>query len=245
MSPEDEREAAKATLLDAETREIRHECLSRLAQGLDRVGNLLRVAGALFGRSPAPGIPPDPQLVGLGYVATTAASLSNGVLLLHDAGNSYAAAALTRQIVETEYLGWAFAEDQAEAGAWLLSSKKDRISRWQPRHLRERSDGRFRGTDYGQHCEKGGHPTPDGCRFFFNGDEQLRCAGVLVDALLHGRSTWRYLMTAVDLHAGTIGLTLDDLLPEEERRLAHNAVESWWDFDPFVPFFRARWLTAG
>lgn len=239
------RAAARAALLDPEVREIRHECLQRLAEGLEWAGNVLRIAGTMVGRSPSPGVPPDPRLVGMGYVANTASSLLHGALMLHDAGNGYATAALVRQVVETEYLAWAFAEDQEEAGAWLVSSQSDRISRWQPKHIRKRSAGRFRGKDYGDHCEKGGHPTPVGCRFFFTDGADVRTAGLLVDSLLHGRSTWRYLMTGVDLHAATLGVAPDVLLSYKDRTPAHNAVESWWDYDPFKPYFLMNGVVSG
>jgi hypothetical protein len=106
----------------------------------------------------------DDSLVSLGYLCETAASLIVGAMQLLDDANCYAGAALNRQLVEVEYLAWAFGEDQEEAALWLRSSRDDRLQRWQPRHLRQRSQGRFRGADYAQHCELGGHPTPQGVR---------------------------------------------------------------------------------
>jgi hypothetical protein len=75
---------------------------------------------------------------------------------LLDNGNLYAAAALLRQLVEVEYLAWAFAEDDEEAAAWLRSTKEERTKFWQPRltSLGKRSAGRFKGG-FLQH-----HPVP-------------------------------------------------------------------------------------
>lgn len=32
---------------------------------------------------------------------------------------------------------------------------------WMPRHLWSKSEGRFGAKDYQDHCERGGHPTPE------------------------------------------------------------------------------------
>lgn len=98
--------------------------------------------------------------VGLSIVVQVAGELTGGALLLLGNQNEYGAVALLRQLVEVEYLAWAFAEDEAEATSWLRASKEERQKSWQPRHMRERSEGRFRGVDYSMHCELGGHPTP-------------------------------------------------------------------------------------
>jgi hypothetical protein len=99
--------------------------------------------------------------VGLAIVAEIAAELISGTLTLLDQDGLYGAAALLRQLVEVEYLCWAFAEDEDEAKRWMRSDRDERLRTWQPKHLRERSGGRFRGTDYHGHCERGGHPTPE------------------------------------------------------------------------------------
>lgn len=111
---------------------------------------------------------------GADKLCQTAASLVAGATSLLAAGNSYAASALNRQLVEVEYLAWTFGEDEEEARSWLRSNKQERLQRWHPRHRRERSAGRFRGSDYDEHCEYGSHPTPDGCRTLLTADEAQR-----------------------------------------------------------------------
>lgn len=230
------RTAAREALLNPETQALRHECLAALIAGLKWAGDVLRVVGTMVGPRPANGDIRDPRLVGIGYVANTSGELLRGTLVAVDDLNPYAASALLRQVVEAEYLAWAFAEDREEAASWLESTHQDRLARWQPRHLRERSGGRFRGIDYARHCERGGHPTPAGCRDLINGPPAVGCAGLVADSLLHGRSTWHYLMDAVDQHDLLLGNDPGTLLPFDGRRAAHNAVQSWWEFDPFKPY---------
>lgn len=121
----------------------------------------------------------------------------SGATDLLEQGNCYAASALNRQLVELEYLSWAFAEDHAEAANWLRSSRPERRNRWQPRHLRERSNGRFRGADYADHCEIGGHPTPVGVRALSADNALPRVTELLLsETATHGLSAWEYLRAA-------------------------------------------------
>lgn len=223
--------------MDPDARALRRDRLGHLVDALNWAGELLRLFGTLVGPTPTKvGAPRDPHLAGLGYVANTCAELLSGTMRAVDDGNAYVAAALLRQLVEAEYLAWAFAEDRDEAAAWLESTREERLSRWQPRHLRERSSGRFRGKDYATHCERGGHLTPDGCRALISGPTDINCAGLVADSLVHGRSAWRYLVTAADLHDAEQGRELGSLLPFDERAQGERAVEWWWEHDPFKPY---------
>jgi hypothetical protein len=76
-------------------------------------------------------------------------------------GRHYAAAALLRQLVEIEYLAWAFETRDQDGERWLRSTRTERQSFFTPAKLRDASGGRFRGKDYGYHCELGGHPVPE------------------------------------------------------------------------------------
>ena len=236
MDFDETRAGARAALLDPEAREIRQECLQQLVKGLWTLGDLLRLAGTMIGQRSAPDIHPAPALVGMGYVANTASRLLSGSSVLLADGNRYAASALARQVVETEYLAWAFAEDQEEAGAWLASDRKDRLSRWQPKHIRDRSAGRFRAKDYHQHCETGGHPTPDGCRFLVERGADDQVQGLLVDSLLHGRSTWMYLITAAVAQERAQDHDPVALLGGDTLALTDHTVNGWWEAESFRPF---------
>ena len=107
--------------------------------------------------------------------------------------------ALNRQLVEVEYLSWAFAEDQSEAASWLRSSREERLQFWQPRHVRSRSAGRFRSTDYASHCDLGGHPTPEGARALIGAErnQDTIIEVLFLETATHGISAWDYLVCAV------------------------------------------------
>lgn len=145
-------------------------------------------------------------------------------------GNGYGAGALARQLVEVEYLAWAFCEDEEEARSWLRSSKQERHGRWQPRHLRERSQGRFRGADYAAHCESGGHPTPDGCARLLAADDVQREL-VLADVLTHGWSAWRYVASAVEERERRDSPAPGLIVTAELARHAADAELLWRDAD--------------
>jgi hypothetical protein len=94
------------------------------------------------------------------------AALTNGAGNAFRDNNPYCGAALLRQLVEVEYLMWAFENDKREFSSWLNSTKEDRHRYFSPAKLRKSSDGLFRGVDYGFHCEHGGHPTPKSALIF-------------------------------------------------------------------------------
>ena len=243
MLGNDDRQAAREALLDPDARALRLECLLGLAEGMTKAGDGLRIAGTMLG--PPGESPKDSRLVGLGYVANATGELLRGVQDSVTASNPYAAATLLRQVVETEYLAWAFADDGEEAASWLSSTRSTRQARWKPGHLRERSGGRFRGKDYGRHCDYGGHPTPEGMRRFFGRDAELAAAALVADALVHGRSAWRYLMDAADRYDEENGYDPCTVLTRTLRERPQRAAESWWGHDPFTPHAAAAWLHRG
>ncbi len=89
-----------------------------------------------------------------------AGDISQSANLLYKNNNTYSASALVRQIVEVEYLAWAFDNDSIEAKKWIHSSKSERLKYFTPAKLRKAAQNRFRSEDYGYHCELGGHPVP-------------------------------------------------------------------------------------
>ena len=76
-------------------------------------------------------------------------------------GRHYAASALLRQMVEIEYLAWAFETRDGDGERWLRSDQQERQEFFKPAKLRAAAQGKFRGKDYGHHCELGGHPVPN------------------------------------------------------------------------------------
>ena len=221
-------------LVDAEADpiagELRQGVCRILAQVFSESGAHLWVGGYIIGpdrkeeHSPF-GFGSD-STVGLATVAQVAGQLAAGTAQLLDSDNRYAACALLRQIVEVEYLAWAFAEDEEEAAAWLRATRENRLRMWQPKHLRDRSDGRFRAGDYGRHCEVGGHPTPEAGVLLPDHGDQVPSALWWIELATHGLSAWEYLLVGAE-HAG-YGAELTGVA---ERHHLPEAAASWRESD--------------
>jgi hypothetical protein len=213
---------------DEESVQGRSLLLSALGPGFREFGRFLWVGGYMIGGDRVAGRSPfgfgSDTVVGLAIVAQIAGELSAGAALLLEAGNDYSAAALIRQLVEVEYLAWAFAEDEDEAAAWLRSTKDERMQRWKPSHMRDRSAGRFRARDYALHCDLGGHPTREGARLL---PEHTRQPAWLLpfELAAHGASIYDYLAAA----AVRVGYTLATERPEFVKLGA--AVSAWRSTD--------------
>jgi hypothetical protein len=177
----------------------RQQVCHAVAKALAGAGDSLWVVGSIFGGDRVSGASPfqfgDDAVVGLSTVTQIGAQLCSGAITLLEIDNRYGAMALLRQLVEVEYLAWAFAEDHEEAAEWLRSDKETRRRMWQPRHLRERSGNRFRGKDYQFHCELGGHPTPEGGPLLPD-HQRLSAFWWWYELAVHGVSVWEYVVVA-------------------------------------------------
>jgi hypothetical protein len=125
-----------------------------------------------------------------------ASSLTSGANKLFLEDNAYSAAALVRQLVEIEYLAWAFENNENEARKWMLSSKEERMQFFTPAKLRKAAEGKFRSKDYGYHCELGGHPVPDAERLIDNSKIQAQL--LLSDMLGHLGRIWNHIVGWAD-----------------------------------------------
>jgi hypothetical protein len=117
-------------------------------------------------------------------------------------GRAYAAAALTRQLVEIEYLAWAFEVRDRDGERWLRSTRQDRESFFRPSKIRAAAGGHFRGQDYWRHCELGGHPVPSGTALLHDQEPelgQLMLADMLVRAALDWEAADRLVKAASTL----------------------------------------------
>lgn len=83
---------------------------------------------------------------------------ARGAVSLLRESNRYGAAALVRQLVETEYLLCLFAFDNNEPLRWASLDLEAVRKEYQPARMRERCGGRFRASEYAIHCQVGGHP---------------------------------------------------------------------------------------
>lgn len=86
--------------------------------------------------------------------------LATGAVALLDSGKRFAASALIRQLLETEYLLMVFSIDFADAARWAASSPDDIRRSFSPKSMR--AIGGFSNHEYWQHCNMGGHPAPSG-----------------------------------------------------------------------------------
>jgi hypothetical protein len=209
----------------------REQTCQALAVAFREVGRLLWVGGSLIGSDRPAGRSPfqfgSDATVGLATVAQVAGELTEGAVILLQRDNLYGAAALIRQLVEVEYLAWAFAEDQQEATAWLRSTRDERLRLWQPRQLRDRSRGRFRATDYGRHCDRGGHPTPEAMTLLPDHSRRDSPSLWRVDLITHSVSTWEYVQVALaKLEWG------DQVSSLKAAREVRDAIEYWRENDP-------------
>ena len=163
----------------------------------------------------------DDRIVGLGVVSEIAAALAaDSVMLLRD-HRPYGAAALTRQLIECEYLLWLFANDEEEARRWLNADQRELRNLFAPHRIRELSSGRFDPEEYHEHCLLGGHPSPQARtllpmhRLAATVDVQWR------DLTLHMSRMWTTLLEAT--HALQCAPYLPNGLAESVARLLSSS----------------------
>lgn len=223
---------------DETGRSARVTCSLALAAAMGHVGHHMWVAGSIFGPDRAAGHSPfdfgDDAMVGIATAAQVGGELLTGIGALLPLGNRYAAMALCRQLVEVQYLAWAFTEDRPEAAHWLRSSREQRLEMWAPARLRKRAAGRFNDADFWLHCEHGGHPTPTATSLLPNHSKSMSVDFCWFEAAAHGTSIWNILVSA----AHTVGH--DSLfLDSQEVSAAEQAIVRWQAVDP------ARSLRSG
>jgi hypothetical protein len=205
MANDDVPERLRSAAADTDGHATREAVCRALTEAFQAAGKLLWTLGYMLGPDRRDGVSPfgfgSDATVGLALVVEIGGELLSGAVTLLSQDNLYSAAALVRQLVEIEYLAWAFAEDQEQAMMWIRATQQERRDMWQPRHLRARSEGRFRATDYHLHCERGGHPTPEATLLLPEHSRRLVPELWWLDLAQHGVSAWRYVMDASD-HVG-------------------------------------------
>ena len=217
----------------------RKAVIAHVAQCLEDCGPMLQALGAADGDSSTATSSiyrsrGEETIFAVGILIGIAAELASVSGELLSGTHYYAGAALLRQIVEIEYLTWAFANDERDATLWLNSTREQRTSLFTPARLRKISSGRFNAEDYRNHCELGGHPVPRGVDLIDSSNPAL-AQMLLVDLLLH---CWR------------ITDNLNRWLPasnsafaEISRLLysANRAFKVWGNQDPLYSWACAEW----
>lgn len=105
------------------------------------VGRELHVTGHVIGGDRVEGRSPwghgTDETVGVSMILRIASQLVSASVDLFTDGRTYSAAALTRQLVEVEYLAWAFEMRDEDAARWLRSDRAEREEFFKPSKLRQ------------------------------------------------------------------------------------------------------------
>jgi hypothetical protein len=182
--------------LSAPLIELRRDLLKFTADTFERVGEELHAVGHIFGPDRVSGSSPgghgSDEIVAVALLLRIAGQLTSASSDLFADGRHYAAAALLRQMVEIEYLAWAFQTRDSDGARWLRSTAAERREFFTPAKLRKAANGKFRGEDYGYHCEFGGHPVPGSALLL---QVSQRISQLLVaDLLGHTGRIWDHLV---------------------------------------------------
>ncbi len=223
------REAIRIAATDPNLVRLRHDFAAFAAKTFLDAGKELHVFGHMLGTDRREGLSPfghgDDTAVAVSMLLRIGGQLISASADLIGDGRGYAGAALIRQLVEIEYLAWAFATKDEAATRWLRSSREERRDIFTPAKLRKAADGKFRGVDYGYHCELGGHPAPDS--WVLLNDENPTAQLILSDCLGHTGQIWNHV---VDWGRGTMfGEAILKRSEEMVRRFNH-----WHASDPLT-----------
>ena len=190
------KEAMVAAANDKDAIACRSDLARSSANQLVKAGNELHIMGHLIGPDRAQGRSlfghGNDETVAVSVLLRVAGQLTSASADLFADGRQYAASALLRQMVEIEYLAWAFETRNGEGERWLRSNQSERQKFFTPAKLRSAAgQGTFRGKDYGYHCELGGHPVPQ-AGILLEGDSAIGQL-MLSDLLGHVGRIWDHL----------------------------------------------------
>ena len=196
MKTEEIRDAILFAVKDESLIKLRFQVARFAAESFTHSGKELNVFGQILGPDRKAGVSPfghgSDESVAVSTLLRIAGQLIAAAADLFEDSRPYAAAALVRQLVEIEYLAWAIETKDGEGARWLRSDKAERESFFTPAKLRKAADGKFRGQDYGYHCELGGHPVP-GANALLNGNTEIPQI-LLSDMLGHAGRIWDHMV---------------------------------------------------
>lgn len=189
-------DAIKAASVDRKLAKMRTALAAFTGRTFRDAGSELAAIGHIFGTDRRDGLSRgghgSDEIVAVGLLLSIAGQLVSASNDLFGDKRAYAAAALLRQLVEIEYLAWAFETRDGDAERWLRSTEQERQSFFKPSKLRAASQGKFRGKDYGYHCELGGHPTPGSGILL--GENQPMTQLLMSDLLGHAGRIWDHVV---------------------------------------------------
>lgn len=223
------REAIRAAALDPDIVAVRMELARFTGDTFREVGTKLYWFGHMLGPDRKSGASPfghgDDAAVAVAMLLRIGSQLVSGSADLIADGRHYAGSALIRQLVEVEYLAWAFETKDAESARWLRSSKDERQAFFTPAKLRKAADGRFRGADYGYHCELGGHPVPGSWQLLT--EDAAMAQLMLSDCLGHSGRVWDHVIGWAKGHM------LGEIVRDKTKEMA-DKYQHWKEADPLT-----------
>src|SRR5258708_5184614 len=117
-----DREPFRSAAIDPKLTEIRNQLARFTSATFATTGQLLHVGGHIIGSDRIEGRSPfghgSDETVAVSLLLRIGSELVSACVDLFVDGRHYAAAALLRQIVEIEYLAWAFATNDREGERW-------------------------------------------------------------------------------------------------------------------------------
>lgn len=186
----------RTAALDTDQVTARMELAQFTSRTFREAGQELHIAGHIIGTDRRDGLSPfghgDDAAVAVSMLLRIGSQLVSASADLIGDGRRYAGSALIRQLVEVEYLAWAFETKDEEAARWLRSTHDERRSFFTPAKLRAAAGKRFRSQDYGHHCELGGHPVPTSWRLL--NDDLAIGQLMLSDCLGHSGRIWDHII---------------------------------------------------
>lgn len=213
---------------DERSNAVRESLLMGILETMHKVAQTERIVYQL----------PDPDAVlamnTLADFTFTIARVGSSIYDMARQNHTYSALALLRQVVEFEYLLWAFHQYPGSINEWALSSRENREQVWSPSAIRSRAGTEFRRADYTAHCEIGGHPTPDG---IVRAYPDTPYAPIHADLASHLHSIWTMLVPLYwDLAEAS-------LLPVDHLDLGslHTNIEPL--FREWMKYDKVRYLT--
>lgn len=175
-----------------ELAKMRCETGNFVADSFRQFGECLQAIGVISGEDRINKSSPfefgSDEIFGMSLILRIGSEMSSSTIGLFQAKQTYAASALLRQMVEVEYLTWAFEHRHGDAEKWLRSDKNQRWEIFSPAKLRKAAGKKFRAKDYGYHCDMGGHPTPSAMMLLKN--DPLVIQLLLSDLLGHMSGIW-------------------------------------------------------
>lgn len=197
-----EQEEIRQLLLDPQLQAERHEFVAVTVNALTETASWIGTDSWLgggkitdLGSSGQSDADTYPAFRAISTVIAMSAELAEAAGLMATRRRYYAVGALLRQLIECEYLLTLFVQDLTKATEWAASTPKQIRESFSPAKMRKQLKS-FSDREYWRHCDRGGHPAPQGAALLESCDpvEEIwphTAAVLLVDLGHHLRRIWK------------------------------------------------------